>query len=58
MQIEDLDGNVLRIGSDNRIDQPIGEWLDMYGGRWVKSPKGWMDARRILRLVHLIIISS
>jgi catechol 2,3-dioxygenase-like lactoylglutathione lyase family enzyme len=45
MQIEDLDGNVLRIGSDNRIDQPIGEWLDMYGRRWVKSPEGgWMPA--------------
>ena len=45
MQVEDLDGNVLRIGSDNRIDQPIGEWLDMYGGRWVKSPEGgWMRA--------------
>jgi len=43
MQIEDLDGNVLRIGSDNRIDQPIGEWLDMHGRRWVKSPEGgWM----------------
>ena len=25
LQIEDLDGSVLRIGSDNRIDQPIGE---------------------------------
>jgi catechol 2,3-dioxygenase-like lactoylglutathione lyase family enzyme len=45
MQIEDLDGNVLRIGSDNRIDQPIGEWLDMHGRRWVKSPDGgWIRA--------------
>lgn len=45
MQIEDLDGNVLRIGSDNRIDQPIGEWLDMHGRRWAKSPDGgWIRA--------------
>jgi catechol 2,3-dioxygenase-like lactoylglutathione lyase family enzyme len=45
MQIEDLDGNVLRIGSDNKIDQPIGEWLDMYGNRWLKSPEGgWTRA--------------
>lgn len=40
MQIEDLDGNVLRIGSDNKVDEPIGEWLDMYGNRWRKSPEG------------------
>ena len=45
MQIEDLDGNVLRMGSDNRIDEPIGEWLDMHGRRWAKSPDGgWMRA--------------
>jgi uncharacterized glyoxalase superfamily protein PhnB len=34
MQVEDLDGNVLRIGSDPKKDQPYGEWLDMYGVRW------------------------
>ena len=34
MQVEDLDGNVLRIGSDPKKDQPIREWLDMHGVRW------------------------
>jgi catechol 2,3-dioxygenase-like lactoylglutathione lyase family enzyme len=40
MQIEDLDGNVLRIGSEPKEDQPFGEWLDMYGHRWVMKPDG------------------
>ena len=34
MQIEDLDGNVLRAGSDSKAGEPWGEWLDMYGDRW------------------------
>jgi predicted lactoylglutathione lyase len=34
MQVEDLDGNVLRIGSANRKDMPFGEWLDMNGNLW------------------------
>ena len=37
MQVEDLDGNVLRLGSDPKKDQPIGEWLDMQGHRWIHS---------------------
>jgi len=40
LQVEDLDGNVLRIGSDSRSDQPHGEWLDMYGDRWINAPDG------------------
>ena len=40
MQVEDLDGNVLRLGSENKKDQPIGEWLDMDGHRWVTAGKG------------------
>jgi uncharacterized glyoxalase superfamily protein PhnB len=40
MQVEDLDGNVLRIGSDPRKDQPAGEWLDMRGVRWRPTPEG------------------
>jgi catechol 2,3-dioxygenase-like lactoylglutathione lyase family enzyme len=39
MQVEDLDGNVLRMGSEQR-DEPIGEWLDMRGVRWVQSTEG------------------
>jgi catechol 2,3-dioxygenase-like lactoylglutathione lyase family enzyme len=33
MQVEDIDGNVLRLGSEPKEDQPIGEWLDMDGRR-------------------------
>lgn len=42
MQVEDPDGNVLRLGSDPKSDQPIGEWLDMHGNRWaLTSPGEW-----------------
>ena len=40
MQVEDIDGNVLRIGSDPKKDEPIGDWLDMHGVRWRKLPNG------------------
>jgi predicted enzyme related to lactoylglutathione lyase len=40
MQVEDLDGNVLRMGSEPKKDQPQGEWLDMHGRRWFPSPDG------------------
>jgi hypothetical protein len=40
MQIEDLDGNVLRFGSDPRKDEPNGPWLDMNGDRWIKVDDG------------------
>lgn len=40
MQIEDLDGNVLRFGSEPKPDMPMGEWLDMNGGRWAPSEDG------------------
>ncbi len=47
MQIEDLDGNVLRLGSDPKADQPFGEWRDMRGDTWVKSPAGgWTRIER------------
>ena len=41
MQVEDLDGNILRMGSEQKPDQPIGEWLDMDGGRWIQSEGVW-----------------
>jgi catechol 2,3-dioxygenase-like lactoylglutathione lyase family enzyme len=45
MQVEDLDGNVLRLGSDPKADQPIGQWLDMRGNRWGYSAKGaWVKS--------------
>lgn len=37
MQIEDLDGNVLRMGSEPKEGQPYGPWLDMYGRVWPES---------------------
>jgi catechol 2,3-dioxygenase-like lactoylglutathione lyase family enzyme len=40
MQVEDPDGNVLRFGSESKAGQPFGEWLDMRGDRWKKSPEG------------------
>lgn len=39
MQVEDLDGNVLRIGSDPRPGEPDGEWLDMNGHRWLDGKR-------------------
>jgi catechol 2,3-dioxygenase-like lactoylglutathione lyase family enzyme len=48
MQVEDLDGNVLRMGSEPHEDEPIGEWLDMRGDRWVRKTEGdgWMRLER------------
>jgi catechol 2,3-dioxygenase-like lactoylglutathione lyase family enzyme len=40
MQVEDPDGNVLRIGSDPRPGEPYGDWLDMYGDRWGRTADG------------------
>jgi hypothetical protein len=40
MQLEDPDGNVLRVGSDPNPGEPIGEWLDMYGQRWMLAENG------------------
>lgn len=40
MQVEDLDGNVLRFGSEPLEDQPFGEWLDMNGRVWPPGPTG------------------
>ena len=40
IQIEDPDGNVLRFAADGKEGQSFGEWLDMHGTRWIKSPAG------------------
>jgi predicted lactoylglutathione lyase len=34
MQVEDLDGNVLRMGSDPEKDKPLGIWRDSDGVCW------------------------
>ena len=42
MQIEDPDGNVLRMGSEPIDGEPYGEWLDMEGNAWLpQSDGGW-----------------
>ena len=41
MQVEDLDGNVLRMGSEPLPGPTDGEWLDMEGRRWLKAEDGW-----------------
>ena len=42
MQVEDLDGNVLRMGSEPKEGEPIGEWLDMQGRRWKSEDGKWV----------------
>jgi hypothetical protein len=45
MQVEDPDGNILRLGSEPKENMPIGEWLDMRGVRWVRiSDQEWKCA--------------
>lgn len=41
----DPDGHVLRFGSDLRPGEPMGEWLDGRGRRWLPEPDGgWRPA--------------
>jgi predicted enzyme related to lactoylglutathione lyase len=48
MQIEDPDGNVLRMGSEPKEGQPFGPWLDMHGDLWArKSGGGWTREARL-----------
>ena len=37
-QAEDLDGNVLRFGSDPKKDEPWGSFMDMHGRLWPIDP--------------------
>lgn len=46
MQVEDLDGNVLRMGSESRPHQPFGSWRDMHGALWKQQPDGtWLQTK-------------
>ena len=45
MQIQDPDGNILRIGSDRKPGEPNGEWLDMQGRRWRQTENGWVQVK-------------
>jgi catechol 2,3-dioxygenase-like lactoylglutathione lyase family enzyme len=40
IQVEDPDGNVLRMGSEPLKNEPTGEWLDMDGSRWMPGADG------------------
>jgi catechol 2,3-dioxygenase-like lactoylglutathione lyase family enzyme len=44
LQVYDLDNNVLRLGSDNKKDQPLGTWLDMNGVEWKRVDDKWVRA--------------
>ncbi len=44
LQVFDLDGNVLRLGSDSKKDQPTGTWLDMNGVAWTQVDSKWVRA--------------
>ncbi|HXT31012.1 MAG TPA: VOC family protein [Vicinamibacterales bacterium] len=44
-QVTDLDDHVLRFGADLRAGEPMGEWLDGAGRRWLPVPGGgWRAA--------------
>lgn len=40
MQVFDLDGNVLRLGSEQKANEPLGEWLDENGVLWKQTSEG------------------
>jgi len=44
-QISDPDGHVLRFAADLRAGEPMGDWLDGFGRRWLPVPGGgWRSA--------------
>jgi catechol 2,3-dioxygenase-like lactoylglutathione lyase family enzyme len=45
MQVEDPDGNVLRMGSEPKENEPFGEWFDMHGRRWRPAGDGWVEVK-------------
>ena len=45
LHVIDPDGHVLRFGSEATPGEPIGEWLDGDGVRWIHQPDGgWRSA--------------
>ena len=46
MQVEDLDSNVLRFGSDPISGQQFGDWLDMNGRSWPVGADDEHEGRR------------
>jgi uncharacterized glyoxalase superfamily protein PhnB len=39
-QVTDVDGHVLRFGADLKPGEPLGEWLDGRGRRWLPESDG------------------
>lgn len=39
-QVSDLDDHVLRFGADVRAGEPVGDWLDGFGRRWLPQSDG------------------
>jgi uncharacterized glyoxalase superfamily protein PhnB len=45
LQVSDPDGHVLRLATDVKPGEPIGDWLDGSGVRWIHQPDGsWRAA--------------
>ena len=42
LQVFDLDGNVLRMGSDTKKGEPMGTWLDKEGAEWRQADGKWV----------------
>ena len=42
VQVYDIDQNVLRLGSDQKRDRPLGTWLDMDGVEWTQADGKWV----------------
>lgn len=40
LHVFDLDGHVLRFGSDHRAGEPLGAWLDEQGRKWMPDGNG------------------
>ncbi|MGH7474960.1 MAG: glyoxalase superfamily protein [Longimicrobiales bacterium] len=40
VHVFDPDGHVLRFGSESQAGEPLGEWLDEGGTRWLPQPDG------------------
>ena len=47
MQVADLDGNILRMGSHPVEGMKYGPWRDMNGVRWEAVGEGWKQWRRV-----------
>jgi hypothetical protein len=47
LNVEDPDGNVLRLGSENKPAEPFGDWLDMRGIHLAPQARGRLGEGRL-----------